>query len=146
MTNKIFKPKIDKMMYATWIPTAVLLAAMTVVSAFAPITLLITVPIDIFTFYFLFSSLAGYVELRGESVFIKCGFILKREIPYERIRGFTCERKFYADSMISLKNSLDHVNIKYNTLDLISVSVTDNDGLVREIELRMAAKMGKAKP
>ena len=76
MDTKIFKPKIDKMMYATWIPTAVLLAAMTVVSAFAPITLLITVPIDIFTFYFLF-SIRCLRYSRGEMPLIRLKMRLK---------------------------------------------------------------------
>jgi hypothetical protein len=93
--------------------------------------------VDILIAYFIISPLFGYVELREKSVFIKFGFIMSREIPYEKIRGFSKARKFYSDSMLSLKNSFDHVNIKYNTFDMISVSVTDNDLLISDIEARM---------
>ena len=105
--------------------------------AYEPVVLFVAIPIDVFTFYFLITSLFGYVELREDSVFIKFGFIMKREIPYKNIRGITKERKMYADSMVALKNSLDHVNIKYNRFDMISVSVVGNDELISEIELRI---------
>lgn len=38
--------------------------------------------------------------------------------------------------MVSLKNAIEHVNIWYGSFAVISVSVTDNAGLVREIEQR----------
>ena len=135
MDTKRFKPKIDKMFFWITIPTAVFLLGMTVGFAFlSPLSVLfIMVPTDIFTLYFLISPLFGYVELRDESIFIKFGFFMKREIPYSKIRGTTFERKFYSDSMVSLKSSLDHVNIKYNTFDLVSVSVVENEEFVTEL-------------
>lgn len=36
--------------------------------------------------------------------------------------------------MLSLKNSLDHINIKYNTFDITSVSVIGNAELIAELE------------
>ena len=135
--NKRFKPLIDKQFFIIWVPTSIILIAMTAISAMAPISLLITIPVDIFTYYFLFSSLAGYVELREESVYIKFGFIIKREIPYSKIRGVVKSRGFYSESMLSLKNSFEHVNIKYNTFDLACVSVIGNDEFISEIEKRM---------
>ena len=36
--------------------------------------------------------------------------------------------------MTSLKCALDHVNIKYNTYDVITVSVVGNDELIAAIE------------
>ena len=137
MEYKRFKPMFDKLYYLIWIPTSVLMIAMTVFACFEPVVLFVAIPIDVFTFYFLITSLVGYVELREDSVFIKFGFIMKREIPYKNIRGITKERKMYADSMVALKNSLDHVNIKYNRFDMISVSVVGNDELISEIELRI---------
>ena len=137
MENRKFKPLIDKLFWFIWVPTSVLMLAVTAISVFAPITLLLLIPIDVFVFYFLISSLVGYVELREDTVFNKFGFILKREIPYKKIRGLVKERKFYSESMLSLKNSLDHVNIKYNTYDVLTVSVIDNDELISEIEKRM---------
>ena len=108
----------------------------TALSVFAPLALLIMILVDIFTFYFLISTLFGYVELREKSVFIKFGFLLKKEIPYDKIRGTVKERRFYSDSMRSLKNAIEHVNIKYNSFDVVTVSVMDNDKLIEEIERR----------
>ena len=136
MENKRYKPLVDKLFYIITIPTVVFLAAMTVISAFDPLSLLVTIPTDVFTLYFLVSPLFGYVELREESLFIKYGFILKREIPYAKIRGTVKERSFIAESMLSLKNSFDHVRIKYNTFDVTIVSVVGNDEFVSELENR----------
>jgi hypothetical protein len=62
---------------------------------------------------------------------------MTREIPYSKIRGFVKERKFYSESMTSLKNALEHVNIKYNSFDVVTVSVTDNDDFIGELNLRI---------
>ena len=146
MSNKRFKPLIDKSFYMIWIPTVLLLVAATVISFTSPIALVILIATDVFTLYFLFSSLAGYVELREESVFIKLGFIMKIDIPYEKIRGFSRQRKIYSDSTVSIKNSLEHVNIKYNKFDLVSISVVTNDELISEIEARIKAKTSTNNP
>ncbi len=39
--------------------------------------------------------------------------------------------------MLSLKNSIEHVNIKYNTFDIMTVSVADNDGFIKELTTRV---------
>ena len=119
--------------YIILIPTVLLLAAVTVVSAFEPTMLLVTVPVDIVCLYFLISPLFGYVELRESSLFIKFGFFMKREIPYSKIRGTSRARKWYSDSMLSLKNSMEHLNIKYNTFDMISISVCENEDFIKEL-------------
>ena len=90
--------------------------------------------------YCLVSPLFGYVELREDCVWIRCGFFLKKQIPYERIRTVTKERKWYSDSMISLKNAFEHINIKYNTFDLFSVSVVENEELMEQIMVRVKEK------
>lgn len=131
---KRFKPLVDKLFYIILIPTAALLAAATVVPAvFDCVTLFFTIPIDLFAGYFLISPLFGYVELRDESLYIKYGFILKKEIAYAKIRGFEKERRSYSDSIFALKNSFEHVNIKYNKYDITAVSVRENDDFIREL-------------
>ena len=140
MQNKRFKPKYDKLFWFTWIPTVLMLTVATVFAAIEPAALFIMVPTDIFTLYFLFTSLAGYVELRDDTVFIKFGFILKKEIPYAKIRGASKERKLYSDSMVALKNSLEHVSIKYNIFDIASVSVCENDDFLSELSARLEAR------
>lgn len=140
MDTKKYRPYLDKMFPIILVPTLILLAAGTVVASFAPISLAIMIPVDLLSIYCLFSPLFGYVELRDDSVYIKYGLIAKREIPYQAIRGVTKERKIYADGMISLKYSLDHVNIKYNSFDVTSVSVIDNDEFIKDIEDRISNK------
>ena len=137
MENKRFRPMIDKTFWLIWVPTAVLLAVGTVIALSAPIALCILIATDLFTLYFLVTSLFGYVELREKTVYIKFGFFTSREIPYDKIRDVSRERKIYADSMIALKNSLDHVNVRYNRFDIVSVSVVTNDELISELQKRI---------
>lgn len=142
MENKIYKPKVDRLFYIIWIPTVLLLIAATVITCFNIIPLLLMLSVDIFTLYFLVSPLVGYVELRPDSMFVKYGFILKRDIPYTNIREIKKERKLYSESMMSLKNAIEHVNIKYNSFDVTTVSVTDNDAFIIDLKSRInAAKM-----
>lgn len=138
MENKRYKPKFDKLYLWILISIALFLLALTTVTAiFEPITLFYTIPVTLFVAYFLVSPAFGYAELREGSLFVKFGFFMKREIPYEKIRGVEKNRKFYSDSMLSLKNSMEHLNVKYNKFDLLSVSVTDNEDFKRELELRI---------
>ena len=138
MENKRYKPLIDKIFWIIWVPTLLLVAVATVITSIDTVAFLIMLAIDMFTLYFLISPLFGYVELREETVFVKLGFFMKKEIPYKKIRDAVKERKLYADSMSSLKNALDHVNIKYNTFDVLSVSVIGNDDLVKRLKVRMS--------
>ena len=134
MEKKIFKPTYDKTYIAIWIITGVIVAVPTVFAVFAPVALAIMIPTDLFVLYFMISPLFSYVELRESSVFIRFGIFLKKEIPYGKIRGITKERRFYSDSTVSIKTSLDHVNIKYNTFDVVSVSVADADSFISKLE------------
>ena len=137
MKNKKFKALVDKLYFIIALTAILPIAAVTVVSAFYPLTLFITVPVDILVLYFLISPLFGYVELRENSVYIKYGFIIKKEIPYSKIRGAVKESKFYSESMMSLKNSFEHVNIKYNIFDITTVSVVNNDAFISELNERI---------
>ena len=138
MKPKKFKPLFDKTYAVIWISLSVLMILCTVLAALEPTALFVMIPTDLFVLYFLVSPMFGYVELREEAVFIRFGLILKREIPYQKIRGITKERKFYSDSMLSLKNAMEHINIKYNTFDMISVSIVESEALVQALEERIA--------
>ena len=138
MENRIYKPLVDKLFFLIFIPTGLFLAAMSFVAVLEPHALWLMIPLDLLILYFIVSPLFGYVELRGESVFIKFGFFMKREVAYKNIRGVSRERRFYSDSMLSLKNSFEHVNIKYNVYDLYTVSVEDNGAFIAELEERVA--------
>lgn len=133
-----FKPLVDKLFWIIFIPTVLLLAGVTSASVFHMDLLFVAIPMDCLVIYFFLSPLFGYVELSDESIYIKYGFIMKKEIPYTSIRGIVRERKFYSDSMMSLKNSFDHVNIKYNSFDVTTVSVIDNDIFVMELQKRIS--------
>ena len=74
---KKFKPKLDKLFWFIWIPMALLMITLTVLSAFELPSLFIAIAVDVFVFYFMFSSLAGFAELRENSLYVKFGFILK---------------------------------------------------------------------
>ena len=138
MENRIFKPRYDKVYLWTLLPTVALLAVGTAFAALDALGLVIMLATDIFSLYFFLSPLVGYVELRENTVFIKFGFFLKKEIPYEKIRGFEKKRQFYSESMLALKSAMEHIDIKYNSFDVVSVSVIDNDGLLKELERRVA--------
>lgn len=137
MEKKRYLPLIDKLFFIVSIPTLILVGAGVAISVYSIPALMIMCAIALFVLYVLISPLFGYVELGERSLVIKYGFFLKKEIPYTSIRDITRERKFYSDSMLSLKNSLDHVNIKYNKFDITSVSVKNNDELIAELEKRI---------
>ena len=131
-----FKPLVDRLFYIISIPTAAVALGATVLGIWAPSALFIMLPVDILIGYFLISPLFGYVELRDGVMFIKYGFILKKEIPYESIRGIKKERRFISESIMSLKNSFEHVNIRYGKFDVTCVSVRDNDTFIAELNAR----------
>lgn len=137
MEKKRYLPLIDKLFFIVSIPTLILVGAGVAISVYSIPALIIMCAVALFVLYVLISPLFGYVELGESSLVIKYGFFLKKEIPYTSIRDITRERKFYSDSMLSLKNSLDHVNIKYNKFDVTSVSVKNNDEFIAELKKRI---------
>lgn len=139
---KRYKPLVDKLFWIIWVPTWVLMAAVTVVSALDVVGLVFIIPADALLLYFMVSPLFAYVELRDDTIFIKYGFIMKREIPYDKVRSVSKKRSFIAETMLSLKNSFDHVEIKYNAFDVTSVSVVGNDDLINEINSRIKQGQG----
>ena len=140
MQSRRYKPLVGRLFWITLVIVTVLLFGMTFAVIFFPdvLAISITVLVDLLTLYLILSPLFGYVELREHSVYIKLGLILTREIPYGKIRGVVKERRFYSESILSLKNALEHINIKYGAFDVVTVSVIDNDGLIEELEKRIA--------
>jgi hypothetical protein len=137
METKKYRPKIDKLYWILLLFTnAVCVPLLFIPPFFSLVTLFVTLPLFVFVNYFFVSPLFGYVELREDGFFIKYGFFLKRYIPYGKIRSVSKERKFYTESMLSLKNALDHVNIKYGSFDVTSVSVLDEDTMISELHAR----------
>ena len=141
MKNARSKPQIDRLFWFIWMPTVILLAVGMVIACASTVALLIMLATDIFTLYFLISPLFGYVELRERTMYIKFGFFTSREIEYSRIRSVNTERKWYSESMLSLKCAYEHVNIKYGSFDVVTVSVDSNAALAAGLELRSKAKV-----
>lgn len=136
MENKIYEPLFDKMYWWIFVPTNILTLAPLILAFFEPKSLFIVVPIFLFVNYFLLSPVFGYVELQAEGIFIRYGIIMKRYIPYSSVRAAQRGRGIISESMMSLKNALEHVNIKYNSFDVTTVSVKDNEDLCREVRER----------
>ena len=137
MKDKIYKPLIDKYFYYIWAPITILLAICTYISLFEVTSFFIMVSTDIFTFYFMISSLVGYCKFQEETLYIRFGFILKIEINYKDIIEIKKERGVMTYTMLSLKNALDHITIKYNKYDFIAISVKNQEDFIQELELRI---------
>ena len=131
--SKIYKPKIDKLYYMIFIPTLLLVIASCVLSLAAPIALIITLSIAITVILLMISPLLGYAELREDTLFIRYGFYIKREIPYSKIRAIKTERKWYSESMISLKYAMDHLIIKYNSFENTTISLENEAEFIDEL-------------
>ena len=136
MEIKRFRPLIDKLNWIIFGIVVTILLGLTVwVFLFPePVAIGLTILIDLAILYLLLSPLFGYVELRENTVFIKFGLILKKEIPFSVIRGAERVVKTSSDSIISLKTAFEHINIKYNRYDVVSVSIKDGDVFIAEIE------------
>ena len=145
MQIKRFKPLFDRLYWCTLLPTELLMLSLTVVLGLEALsTLFWMAPVTVFVTYFLLSPLFGYAELREKTLFIKFGFILKREIPYTKIRKIEKKRGIISESMLSLKNALDHVEIRYGAFDVAVVSVKDNDEFSEELKLRTNSALKNA--
>ena len=117
---------------------SLMLIMTTIICIFPALYAIIVVLVcDIILLYFLISPLFGYAELRDECVLIKYGFILKREIPYTKIRGAYKERRLISDAALSLKCAIEHIAIRYNKADMTVVSVSDNEELLSALLSRM---------
>ncbi len=91
----------------------------------------------------LISPIFGYVRLDDDFLYIKYGLILRKHIPYEIIVGLEKEHKLYSESLISLKTSIEHVRIKYNTYDNTTVSVKNMDQFIEEVNQKITLNQAK---
>ena len=137
--QKRYRPLVDRLFWITTIIAVSLLLGVTVAVSFYPdgLAIAIVLAVDLLTIYVVISPLFGYVELREKTVFIKFGLILKKEILYDKIRGVKKERRCYSESIISLKSAMEHVDIKYDGFQVVTVSVVDNDSLIEQIKSRI---------
>ena len=139
MESKRYNPLIDKFYYVfATITFAIVASPVLICGIVAPTTLFITIPILLFSLYFLITPLTGFVELRESTLYIRYGFIMTKEIAYTKIRSIEKDRTAISPSLVSLKNALEHVNIKFNTFDITTVSVKDNDSFIEELKKRCA--------
>ena len=140
MQTKRYRPKIDILFWMiTAVANVILLAMLIVGFVFDRVVLFVTVPTLLFVNYFIVSPLFGYVELGDDAMFIKFGLLLKRRVPYSQIRTLTIDRRWYSESMLSIKNSIEHVNVRYNRFDVVTVSVRDNEAFVEAVKERMGS-------
>lgn len=139
MESKRYKPYFDKLYLFIVLPIVAILAVATTIVCIYPeiIAVCVTVFTDTLVIYFLVTPLFGYAELRGKALFIRYGLIMKREIPYEKIREVTKERRFYSESMMSLKCAVPHLHIKYGSFDVTDISVVGMDELLSELTARI---------
>ncbi len=139
METKVFKPLVDRLFWSVLIILFFSLTGATIISSVNLILLIFMIVLDAVCIYLLVSPLFGYVELGESAVLVKFGLLMSREIPYSSIRGMTRGRGIHSESMISLKNGMDHVNIKHGRFDVTTVSVVGNDELVALLEARVGA-------
>lgn len=134
-----FKPKTDSYYLLILIFTELIVLA-ALVLCLAEFTLggfLIMLFTFIFTSYFIISPFFGYAELRGGELYIKFGFFLKKSIPYSKIRAIEKKRRWYSDSMVSLKMAMDHIDVKYNRFDVVSLSLKDEERFIEELNKKI---------
>ena len=135
-----FRPRVDK--YYLWIaiPTEIFLIVMTVMTLvhftlFGLIVMLLALALS--SFFILSPIFFGYAELRDDELFVDFGVFIKRSITYSRIRAIEKKRRFYSESMLSLKCAIDHVDIKYNHFDVLSLSLKDEEVFIEELNKKI---------
>ena len=64
-----------------------------------------------------------------------------QEIDYSAIRRIEKNRAFYSQSMAAIKNAMEHIDIYYNTFDVVSVSVIGNEALMKELRVRISQRV-----
>lgn len=135
-----FRPRVDAQYLWIAIPTELFLVVMTVMTLvhFTLFGLTIMLAALAFSSFFILSPIFfGYAELRENELFVDFGIFIKRSIPYSKIRKIEKKRSFYSESMLSLKCARDHVNVKYNRFDVISLSLKDEDLFLEELNKKI---------
>ena len=137
MPKQRFRPKFDRLYWISFTVCAVYIVVMTAVSVGSVSMLCFMSAINAILVWVLAAPWFGYVELGEDAVLVKFGFFLKRVVPYADIRKMQKVCHWYSESILALKNAMEHVDIRYGACDVVSVSVTDNDALIAAIERRL---------
>ena len=132
---KRYKPRFDRLFYGIAIFTAAVVLGALIPSFYGSGVWGIAVAAGTLLLcgYFLVSPCFGYAELREGMLFVKFGFFLSREIPYEKIYAIEKKHTMIADSILSLKNAMDHLNVKYNRFELVSLSLRDEEDFIESL-------------
>lgn len=133
---KKYKPKVDKLFYILLVVINVISLAILIIPQLFYLSFesfIFSIIVILFINYFLISPLFGYIEIRETSIFIKYGIILKKEIPFNKIKKLELKKKWYSDSILALKCSIEHVDITFNGYDKTCVSVKENDIFIEDV-------------
>ena len=133
---KKYKPKVDKLFYIMLVVINVISLAILIIPQLFYLSFesfIFSIIVILFINYFLISPLFGYIEIRETSIFIKYGIILKKEIPFNKIKKLELKKKWYSDSIFALKCSIEHVDITFNSYDKTCVSVKENDIFIEDV-------------
>lgn len=133
---KKYKPKVDKLFYIMLVVINVISLAILIIPQLFYLSFesfIFSIIVILFINYFLISPLFGYIEIRETSIFIKYGIILKKEIPFNKIKKLELKKKWYSDSILALKCSIEHVDITFNSYDKTCVSVKENDIFIEDV-------------
>lgn len=133
---KKYKPKVDKLFYILLVVLNVLSLTILIIPQLFYLSFesfIFSIIVILFINYFLISPLFGYVEIKETSIFIKYGIILKKEIPFNKIKKLELKKKWYSDSILALKCSIEHVDITFNSYDKTCVSVKENDIFIEDV-------------
>ena len=145
MEKMRFKPKFDRLYWLITIPTSLFILAAIVMCAIVGEGLIIMIPVSALTFYFLFIPFFTYAELTDEGLYIKYGAFIKRTIPYKSIRKIEKGRGIIGEAMLSMKNALDHVTVRYNRFDMTVLSLKSEDIFVKELWERVQLSFSQEK-
>lgn len=131
-----FKPQVDKYFYVPIIFVLILFIVPIMVGIVCKQMdqIIITAVLFIVIGTLLISPLFGYVKVENDYLYIRYGLFFRRKITYASIKEVEIEHKYYATSLISHKTSLNHLFIKYDSLNDTCVSVKDMDVLLALIE------------
>lgn len=133
---KKYKPKVDKLFYIMLVVINVISLAILIIPQLFYLSFesfIFSIIVILFINYFLISPLFGYIEIKETSIFIKYGIILKKEIPFNKIKKLELKKKWYSDSILALKCSIEHVDITFNSYDKTCVSVKENDIFIEDV-------------
>lgn len=133
---KKYKPKVDKLFYILLVVINVISLAILIIPQLFYLSFesfIFSIIVILFINYFLISPLFGYIEIKETSIFIKYGIILKKEIPFNKIKKLELKKKWYSDSILALKCSIEHVDITFNSYDKTCVSVKENDIFIEDV-------------